>query len=140
MKSPKKYRRTFRRPRKGEEVEWDISQDQINVMVEEFLANKKKEEAKNPPKKVTTQPRRAYSFNGEGRGRPRLNFTKSITMVQRKDGKLVRADRGRPTMDEIRVKIEVPHNLVVQRSPSAYKLNKEGALVLACSQRQAAHA
>jgi len=146
MKNPQKHppkrqhppRR--RRPRKDEIVEWDISQTQIDAMVEEFLANKKKEEAKNPPKKVETRAPRVYTFNGEGRGRPRINYTKLITMVQRADGKLVRANRGRPTMDEIRVKIEVPHNLTVQRPPTAYTLDKKGSLVLASNPEQSAMA
>ena len=138
MKKPQKYKRNFRRPRKDEIVEWDISQDQVDKMVEEFLVKKREEEAKNPPKKVEPREMRSHAFNFGSRGRPRKNLTKLVTMVKAKNGLLVRANRGRPGTGEIRVKVEVPHDLIVQRSPITYKINKSGELVKATKPKQPA--
>ena len=134
MKKPQKYKRNFRRPPKDEIVEWDISQEQVDKMVEEFLVKKREEEAKNPPKKVEPREMRSHAFNFGSRGRPRKNLTKLVTMVKAKNGLLVRANRGRPGTGEIRVKVEVPHDLIVQRSPITYKINKSGELVKATKQ------
>ena len=129
MKKQQKYKKTYRRPRKDEVVEWDISQDQIDLMVEEFLVKKREEEVKNPPKKAEPREMRSYPFNFGGRGRPRKNLTKLVTMIKEKNGLLVRANRGRPGTGEIRVRVEVPHDLIVQRFPITYKINQGGELV-----------
>ena len=100
-------------------------------MVEEFLVKKRAEEAKNPPKKVEPREMRSYAFNFGSRGRPRKNLTKLVTMVKAKNGLLVRANRGRPGTGEVRLKVEVPHDFTVQRTPIAYKINKSGELVKA---------
>jgi len=140
MKPKRKYNKNFRRPKKGEVVEWDISQEQVDSMVEEFLVKKRAEEAKNPPKKVEAQPSNKFEkelkyykgwFGRSGRGRPRKNLTKMVAMIKKENGLLQRANRGRPATNEVRIKVEVPCNLIVHRPPILYKFSEEGTLVKA---------
>jgi|18_taG_2_1085343.scaffolds.fasta_scaffold09133_5 hypothetical protein len=109
----------------------ELTPEEVNAMIEEFMAKAKKKKRRNPSDNPET-PRKIPVFSRwSGRGRPRSKFSKHVTMVKGANGTLMRANRGRPGANEIRVKIEVPHDLTVQRPPITYTLNSDGELVKA---------
>ena len=98
----------------------EMPQDKIDEMIEQFMAQ-------NPRPIERKEEKRVRPLIGP-HGRPRKHFTKTVTMIE--DGAaLVRANRGRPANDEVRVTITVPHNFIVMRPPVRYTLNKSGDLI-----------
>ena len=105
---------------KEQQAFMEMPQDKVDEMIEQFMAQ-------NPRPAIEIKNIVVRPFIGSF-GRPRKHFTKTVAMIENGDV-LVRANRGRPGKDEIRVRIEVPHNFVVMRPPVSYKLTKKGELV-----------
>jgi hypothetical protein len=101
----------------------ELEEKERKKMIEEFLTAKKAAEkllpkAENKEKEKLEVRPNLYDW---GRGRPRKHFSKTVTMVNRSDGTLIRAGRGRPAENESRIKIMVSHDFKVQPK-IAYKL------------------
>ncbi|MAH51963.1 hypothetical protein CMI37_39460 [Candidatus Pacearchaeota archaeon] len=104
---------------KEQEAFMEMPQDKVDEMIEQFIAQ-------NPQ---TLEPRELKGVRPliGPHGRPRKHFTKTIAMIQNGDI-LTRANRGRPAKNEVRIRVEVPHNFVVMRPPVTYYFNKGGDL------------
>jgi hypothetical protein len=103
----------------------EMPQDKINDMVERFMIEKRAKIASGEIPE--DKPRGIRPLIGP-HGRPRKHFTKIIAMIQNGDI-LTRANRGRPAKNEVRIRVEVPHNFVVMRPPVTYYFNKDSNLV-----------
>ena len=103
----------------------EMPQDKINEMVERFMTEKRAKIASGEIPE--DKPRGIRPLIGP-QGRPRKHFTKIVTMVEDGDN-LVRANRGRPGNDEVRVRMEVAHDFTVMRPPVSYRVTKKGALI-----------
>ena len=107
------------------------SPELMAAMIKAFVKKKKKrgvlEIAVAPQKKVEVTKKNSFTRGG----RPRLNFTKTVTMVRvsKNTNRLVLAGRGRPKEGVQRFKVNVPHNYQVYKG-TEYNLVK-GALVKA---------
>tara|TARA_R110000824_G_scaffold178492_1_gene358206 strand:+ start:197 stop:568 length:372 start_codon:yes stop_codon:yes gene_type:complete len=94
----------------------ELGEEERIRMIEEFLVKKRAMEELLPKTESTEKAKpdvrpRLYDW---GRGRPRKHFNKTVTMVHRPDGTLVRAGRGRPGDNESRIKVKVSHDFKVQ--------------------------
>ena len=110
---------------KEQQAFMEMPQDKINEMVERFMVEKRAKIASGEIPE--DKPRGIRPLIGP-QGRPRKRFTKTVTMVEDGDN-LVRANRGRPGNDEVRVRMEVPHDFTVMRPPVSYRVTKKGELI-----------
>ena len=97
----------------------EMPQDEVDKMIEQFIAQS--------PRSVRVERPIMRPLIGP-HGRPRLHFTKTVTMIENGDV-LIRANRGRPATGEIRVRVEVPHSFIVMRAPVSYRMTKKGELI-----------
>jgi hypothetical protein len=97
----------------------EMPQDEVDKMIEQFIVQ--------CPRSIRVERPVMRPLIGP-HGRPRLHFTKTVTMIENGDV-LIRANRGRPATGEIRVRVEVPHNFVVMRPPVSYRITKKGELI-----------
>ena len=110
---------------KEQQAFMEMPQDKINEMVERFMVEKRAKIASGEIPE--DKPSGIRPLIGP-QGRPRKHFTKTVTMVEDGDN-LVRANRGRPGNDEVRVRMEVPHDFTVMRPPVSYRVTKKGELI-----------
>ena len=104
---------------KEQQAFMEMPQDMVNEMIEQFIAqNPRSIKVEKPTMRPLIGPH----------GRPRQHFTKTVTMIENGDV-LIRANRGRPAANEVRVRVEVPHNFVVMRPPVSYRITKKGELI-----------
>jgi len=110
---------------KEQQAFMEMPQDKINEMVERFMVEKRAKIASGEIPE--DKPSGIRPLIGP-QGRPRKHYTKTVTMVEDGDN-LVRANRGRPGNDEVRVRMEVPHDFTVMRPPVSYRVTKKGELI-----------